>query len=294
MGSVGEKLDYLEETKAMMAAALAAQGVDVSDVDTFRSYAEKIATIGKLPDITEEDEGKILRVVKGIWAISEELGLDETLKIQGKAADAKATGVRIETLEKHVADLLYKIISIKGFSNNVGTVEIGSTVDNVTLSWSFNKTPTALTLDGVEQAVDAEGAVLKELGLTAAKTWKLVATDERGATASKTTSVSFLNGIYYGVGTAQDAYDSAFILGLTKTLLGSKLASFTVNAGDGKHIYYCLPKRYGTCTFTVGGFDGGFDLIDTVSFTNASGYAEDYYIYKSTNAGLGSTNVGVK
>lgn len=225
---------------------------------------------------------------------TEALDLDETFKISGAAADAKATGDRFATLEKNVADLMYKVISITGFSNNIGTVELGSTLDNVTLSWAFNKTPTALTLDGMEQAVDAEGAVLKELGLTAAKTWKLVATDERGATASKTTSVSFLNGVYYGVGAARDAYDSAFILGLTKTLRGSKLSSFTVDAGEGEHIYYCLPKRYGTCAFTVGGFDGGFDLMATIAFQNASGYSEDYYVYRSTNAGLGATTVGVK
>ena len=92
---------------------------------------------------------------------------------------------------------------------------------------------------------------------------------------------------------AEGTLDSTFIRALSRKLIGSKLASFTANATAGKYIWYCLPKRYGTCTFSVGGFTGGFTLVDTVSFTNASGYTEDYYIYKSDNAGLGSTTVTV-
>jgi hypothetical protein len=49
----------------------------------------------------------------------------------------------------------------------------------------------------------------------------------------------------------------------------------------------------GTRSFKVGGFDGGFTLYDTISFTNASGYTEEYYVYRSDNAGLGQTSVTV-
>lgn len=100
--------------------------------------------------------------------------------------------------------------------------------------------------------------------------------------------------MYYGAAAAPSAIDSGFIRGLAKTLRSSKLSSFTVTAGAGQYIYYCVPKRFGTCSFTVGGFDGGFDLAATVSFTNGSGYTEDYYVYRSTNAGLGNTTVGVR
>ena len=39
------KLAYLEETKRLIQEAIAAKGVDVSDTDTFRSYADKISSI---------------------------------------------------------------------------------------------------------------------------------------------------------------------------------------------------------------------------------------------------------
>ena len=88
-------------------------------------------------------------------------------------------------------------------------------------------------------------------------------------------------------------FDSGFILGLTKGLQGSKAKTFTVNAAASQHIYYAIPTRYGTPSFKVGGFEGGFAKAATIDFTNASGYEESYDIWKSDNAGLGSTTVVV-
>lgn len=201
---------------------------------------------------------------------------------------------RIEVLEGQVADLMYKPMVIESFSNNVNTAEMGSTVTAVTLSWSYNKLPEAVTLDGATMEPGATGKAFTGLSIRSNKTWTLKATDERGAEATRTTGISFLNGVYYGAAAAPSAIDSGFIRGLAKTLRGTKLSSFTVNAEAGRHIFYCVPKRFGTCSFTVGGFDGGFDLAATVSFTNGSGYTEDYYVYRSTNAGLGNTTVGVR
>lgn len=293
MGTTEEKLDYLEQTKKLIAAAIEEQGVEVSEEDTFRAYAALIATIGKLPDLTEDDEGKILQVIGGAWGIGAGISADATLTKAGSAADAKATGDKLTLLEGKIADFLYKAISVTSFTNNVGTAEIGSTVDTVKLTWALNKTPKSILIDSVAQKVSEEGSMtLTDLGLTANKTWTLKATDERDAVATKTTAVSFVNGVYYGAA-AEGTLDSAFILALTRTLRGSKLSSFTVNATAGQYIWYCLPKRYGTCTFVVGGFTGGFSLVDTVSFTNASGYVEDYYIYQSEQTGLGNLKVEV-
>lgn len=40
-------------------------------------------------------------------------------------------------------------------------------------------------------------------------------------------------------------------------------------------------------------FEGGFNKVNTIEFTNASGYVESYDIYKSTNSNLGNTTVVV-
>lgn len=218
---------------------------------------------------------------------------------QGPKGDPGATtadGVSYgdTTVAAVLDDLLYTAIQITSFTNNVNTVEMGSTVDTVVLNWNYNKTPEELTLDG--QGIDAslKTKTIESAGIKANKTYTLKAVDERDAEATKTTAITFLNGVYWGVGADQSSFDSAFILGLTKGLQSSKVKTFTVNAGASQHIYYAIPTRYGTPAFKVGGFEGGFAKAATIDFTNASGYMESYDIWKSDNAGLGNTTVEVK
>lgn len=210
----------------------------------------------------------------------------------GAGGSSEEIESRLTALETAIADLTYTAIAITSFSASPSTAEMGSTVSSVALSWGVNKTPSALTLDGSALTVSTK-TVNVTGAFTANKTWTLKATDERGATSTRTASLTFLNGVYYGAAAEPSAYNSAFVLGLTKSLRSGKLTAFSANAGSGQYIYYCLPTRMGTCSFKVGGFDGGFSLIDTIEFTNASGYSENYYIYRSDNVSLGQTSVSV-
>lgn len=45
MGSIADKLTYLQETKTAIKNAIVSKGVEVSDADTFRSYANKIDSL---------------------------------------------------------------------------------------------------------------------------------------------------------------------------------------------------------------------------------------------------------
>ncbi len=229
-----------------------------------------------------------------IAALSDKVfNVDVTLSVPGVAADAKAVGDLLATLESNVADLMYEHVSITAFKHDAGDQEIGATVSAVTLCWSVSKTPNALELDGEELDTTLTSQALEGLAITEDKTWKLTATDERGAVATKTATLSFLNGVYYGAAASPVAIDSAFILALTKTLTSTRKRTITVDAGKGEHIWYALPVRLGKCTFKVGGFEGGFDLVNEQDFTNAMGYTEPYYIYRSGQPGLGSTTVEV-
>ena len=69
MGSIADKLQYLLETKNAIKNALIAKGVQVSDTDTFRSYADKIASIGGGSDdiITLDSDGMGLTVKAGTY-----------------------------------------------------------------------------------------------------------------------------------------------------------------------------------------------------------------------------------
>lgn len=256
-----------------------------------------------MPSVTTDDENKILQVVDGKWMVvehentSNDIEVDTTLSIPGMAADAKTTGDKINELSSQIADILYQPINITSFTNNIGTVEIGSTLDNITLSWSINKTPTTLTLDPQNNNtlnLSANGKVeLTELGITSTTTWKLAATDERKATSTKSTTVNFYNGVYYGSIDGDVIIDNTVILGLTRKLQGSKTITFSTTANSGQFIIYALPVSYDIPAFNVGGFDGGFNLYATINFINSSGYEELYNIYRSDNHSLGATTVKV-
>jgi len=111
---------------------------------------------------------------------------------------------------------------------------------------------------------------------------------------TSTITHTFVNRVYYGVSSTASGYAEADVEGLAGNTLSNSLArSFTVAPGSGEYILYAYPARLGAATFTVGGFEGGFQDPETVSVTNASGYTEDYYVYRSANTNLGSTTVTV-
>lgn len=188
---------------------------------------------------------------------------------------------------------IYAPIEITSISNSAGTVELGSTVNTVTINWQTSNEPAKQTVNGTEVDKAERTAVLEGLSLTQDSTFTVKVIDERGAIATKSTAVTFLNGVYCGVLQDGAALDSAAILTLTKRLQAGKSIKFSVNAAAGKRIAFALPTRYGTPNFNVGGFDGGFSLAATLDFTNASGYTESYDVWLSDNAGLGQTTVTV-
>lgn len=112
------------------------------------------------------------------------------------------------------------------------------------------------------------------------------------STLVTSTSSNIIDPIYYGVSTKTSGYTEADIEGLaTSVISNSKGRTIVVTAGAGQYIMYALPTRLGTVIYTVGGFEGGFETPETVSVTNVNGYTENYYIYRSTNSGLGTTTV---
>lgn len=217
--------------------------------------------------------------------------MDQEYKLPFTAEEIKNKLEKIDVMEKEIWDAInYVEIAISSFSNNINTVEMGTVVNDVVLTWTINKNPKEVDIDGTP----VEGNVLELTGLnlTSNKTWKLTVKDEKDAVDSKTVGVTFLNGAYYGVGNAESITND-FILGLTKVLTSTRARTITVTANEGQYIYYAVPARLGKCTFVVGVLEGGFNLIDTVQFTNALGYTEPYYVYRSTNENLGVTTVNI-
>lgn len=192
-------------------------------------------------------------------------------------------------------DLQYIPIEILAFSNNIGVAEKGSTLNELTLKWQLNKDPETILMNGQVRAdlKTLRSLTLKDMALTADKTFMLQVRDEKGKTAQKNTSVVFQNGVYYGVSEIPEEVNNTFVLSLLRSLQGSRTKTFSTTSTEGQYVWYAFPSRYGTPVFNVGGFDGGFTKAASISFTNASGYTEEYAVYRSDNGNLGTKTIKV-
>lgn len=223
--------------------------------------------------------------IKSLWGYSL-IDSKARVAITDIKGDINDINTRLSTL---LAILNPFDISSISVSPNVS--QMGSTVD-VKLKWNY----TDSTIQSQTVNNEAVENTLREKTFTGVKTtttYTLSAVSNNGSKKTKSATITFANAIYYGKSN-RSTYDSTLINSLTKQISNSKNRTITVTAGDGEYIYYCLPTRLGSCTFNVGGFEGGFDKVATIDHTNSDGYSESYDIYKSTNSNLGSTTVTVK
>lgn len=204
------------------------------------------------------------------------------------------------SLQELLDDLTYVVMAINTFTNTVVQLEKTITpVTDVGFSWTLNKVPTSQQLSGTSIGTPISitpgtlGYTLTGLSLLTNGTWTLTV-DDGTTQVQKTTTLTFLNKIYWGVATIPATINSSFVLSLgNSSLQATRTKSFTVNAGSGQYIWAAVPVAYGTPIFKVGGFEGGFEAPDTITLTNASGHAEDYYVVRSSESGLGSTTVNM-
>lgn len=201
---------------------------------------------------------------------------------------------------KAIEDLTYVKIAFSSASINKATNEIGSTVTDVTATWKLNKTPKTLKIQFGSEPQETLGNTVTTKSYTG-KSVKtntnivLTATDDRNATVIRQLAIAFQPKAYWGIADNKPSYSSADILSLSNSALTtSRQRTISVNATVGKHIIYAIPSTFGTPVFNVGGFDGGFTKVGTVSHTNASGYTQNYDVWKSVNAGLGNVSVLIK
>ena len=206
---------------------------------------------------------------------------------------AKLNNIENALLEhaKMLDELLYKAITITSFNISKSIAELGEIVANLKLTWSYSKDPVLQKLDNNILENNIREYII-DSDIVTNRTFRLEVNDGK-TTVNKTVAINFYNGRYYGV-SRPGSYDSDFILTLNKTLTNSRACNFTVNCGVGQYIFFAIPTRFGIPTFSVGGFEGGFSLVNTLEYTNHSGYTESYDIYRSDYSGLGNTTVVVK
>jgi hypothetical protein len=203
--------------------------------------------------------------------------------LEAVAADVTIIKAQIVDILARLDALEYKAINIQAFVASPATIERGSN-STINLTWALNKAATTQTVNG--QAV--QGTSMQVTGISATTTFRLDVSDGE-TSATKTTTVTAANQIYYGVDS-----DLSDVTSLTKVLSNNPARTITVNAGAGQYIIYAIPARLGDVEFWVENFEGGFEDPVTQNLTNASGYTEAYKVYRSTNANLGETTVEIK
>lgn len=206
------------------------------------------------------------------------------------------------TVADALDQLLYVTPAVKTFTSSpaFGDYEIGATVSNPRFTWSYNKAIVNQNLKAGGSTIALDDPEVREYAytgeITSNTTFTISGSDNKAKSCSKTGTFSFKHKRYYGVAEVPAEYNSDFILGLSgkEFCTGRTKSAFSLTAGAGQYMFYCFPASYGTPTFNVGGFDGGFELAATIDFTNASGNTTSFVIYKSENANLGTQSIIVK
>lgn len=178
------------------------------------------------------------------------------------------------------------VTSMSGGSSN----EIGSTVHGVSLAWTINK---AVTSQSLNQSIGSIDPTLRAYNyapdITSDKTFTLTASD--GTTSDNaSTSVSFFRKRYWGAAADPDLKDDqAAIRALSQEFATNRNKAVTYNCSGGKYPYFIYPTSFGALTaVTVGGLAFTDFVQDTISFTNASGHTENYYVTRFNGIQTGS------
>jgi len=231
------------------------------------------------------------------------------------APTAPETGQALEWNGSDYTPLTLPILStltLDGYSGNV-FVEVGELVyfPSFTATYNGNQVPivpiTATIQDNVGNPMqdvtstpdaftyDAYYQYVYYPKIPSSVTFALTS-DYYGASTTATTTVTWVQNVYYGVGIP--GYSTGTdIQSLSNSFLSdTKTSVFAVDAGlsDGYVIYYAYRSDYGPGDFWVNNFEGGFTLVsDMIRVTNSQGFVDYYSLYQSDQTNLGVTEVSV-
>ncbi len=216
----------------------------------------------------------------------------------GPPGSTEASGVSYDSdlytnVQEALDALLYVAPKISIFSNNRGTVEIGSTVDNVRLTWTLNKT---VTSQSINQGIGALDPALRaydllSIGLTTDRTWTLTVGDGKN-TVTASTSVLFRNKRYWGA-VNKTTLTNADILALSGEFASAFGKTVIYDCTGGKYPFFAYPASFGLPTHvTVGGLAFSDWTYAVQDFTNASGYTESYNVLRFNGIQTGA-NISV-
>ena len=196
----------------------------------------------------------------------------------------------VSTVGEALDQLLYKELTIQS-TVTPNIAEIGETVPEVKFSWKYNKNITQQSFDGTDIGLDIREVALQDVTSTTSKSLQAF---DRKNTKKVVMSITFKLASYYGVSESTPTNSEEVISRFTRDLNFYKGSSVTITAQDNQYIYLMLPKSMGQVQFYVGGFEGGFQIVDPNFQFTKNGVTNSYILYKSDNPGLGTTTINTK
>lgn len=169
------------------------------------------------------------------------------------------------------------------------TIKVGSDYEtDGHTGFTYNGIAIAMTLDS------STLSITNSAGFT--ENYKVYVSDNASLgdhTLVSSSGNATIDPLYYGKTTETSGFSEADIEGLANSEVTNDNTQIwdSITTGSGEYMLFAFPKRLGLVSFWIGGFEGGFEAPETVSVTNANGYTEDYYAWRSTNANLGATVV---
>ena len=245
--------------------------------------------------ISAERMNAINNNIRALWDALD--SLETSLDLQSQNVTYTNDGYTGITNVKEALDyLLYTPLSIKSFNISIDRVlEKGRNVNGCVLNWSYNKTiqEQTLTIGSSVIPLSINNSTYSYSNVISNNiSFTLKAKDERNKIVNSTINIVYCNKIYWGA-SSSTTYNNSFLLNElnNSTISDNRNRTIRVNATSNQYIYYVIPSRLGTPIFKVGGFEGGFSKVSTISFTNIYNFTENYDIYRSDNVNLGDTTI---
>lgn len=182
-------------------------------------------------------------------------------------------------------------------SGGLSTFEIGTTISNVNLTWTITPTNVVLSSQTLNPSIGSVDVSLRTtnltgLSLTTDTTWTNVINDGLGfnnSIVTNTASIAFRHYLSWGRSSAT-SLDNGAIQNLYLTGGGagrgfqtSRLRSGIFMSVTNQYVYFAYPASFGAATFRVNGFPNSAFTNTTVTYTNESGNATSFLIYRTLN-----------
>ncbi len=192
----------------------------------------------------------------------------------------------LKNLRQVIDYLLYNRLTVSiNITPNIA--EIGDTIQNVVVSWKYNREidsqtlysseyPSGLDIDKSTRSITINGATVQN------NTFKIVGSDGKEI-AEGTASINFVPGIYYGSADEQPEINS-----LEKVVLPSRQCTVTIQSDTQQELWFFIPQSYGNPVFTVNGNQQEFTNDGTIEYNSII-----YNIFRSVGKNWGSAIITI-